>query len=123
MLSISIFKYFFTFILAQGVAVWGQFYTLKYPTMGMFTAFLRAIPFAWISWFLMTYTIGIGDKYNLVSPTQDTMLLIILQFVIVNIINMFWLKQVFTRSDFATFILILGGFYISLNKTISTHFF
>jgi hypothetical protein len=117
------FKYFFTFVIAQVFAVWGQFYTLKYPTMGMLEAFVRAIPFAWFSWFLMTYTIGIGDKHKIVTPTQDMMLLIILQFSTVFLINTFWLKQVITRSDFATFIIILGGFYVSLNKSISNTYF
>ena len=107
------------FFVAQAVSMWGQYFTLKYPKMTDFEAFLRAIPFAWLDWFFMTIAVGIGHKHNLVTPTQDTFLLIIVQFVTILAINAFWLKQPLHRSDIVTFFVILMGFYISFNHSIS----
>jgi hypothetical protein len=101
--------------------MWGQFYTLKYPKMGMIEAFLRAIPFAWVDWFFMTIAIYLGNKYNLVTPTQDMFMLIIVQFTSVLIINHYWLKQLITRSDIITYMLILVAFYISFNKIVTKY--
>ena len=112
-------QFLLAFFIAQVVSMWGQYFTLKYPNMGMIEAFLRAIPFAWLDWFFMTIAVGIGDKHKLVTPTQDTFLLIIIQFTTILIINAFWLKQPLHRSDLVTFFIILVGFYISFNNTIS----
>ena len=107
------------FILAQASSMWGQFFTLKFPNMGMVEAFLRAIPFAWLDWFFMSIAVFIGDRYKLVTPTQDTFLLIIIQFISILVINAFWLKQSLTKSDIACFFIILLGFYISFTQAAS----
>lgn len=107
------------FILAQASSMWGQFFTLKFPNMGMVEAFLRAIPFAWLDWFFMSLAVFIGDRYKLVTPTQDTFLLIIIQFISILVINAFWLKQSLTKSDIACFFIILLGFYISFTQALS----
>jgi hypothetical protein len=107
------------FILAQASSMWGQFFTLKFPNMGMVEAFLRAIPFAWLDWFFMSIAVFIGDRYKLVTPTQDTFLLIIIQFISILVINAFWLKQSLTKSDIACFFIILLGFYISFTQAVS----
>lgn len=89
----KIFQYamfLLSFIIAQSISMWGQFFTLKYPNLSMFKAFLMAIPFAWIDWFFMTIAINIGHKYNLVTETQDTFLLIITQFSVILLINYFF---------------------------------
>lgn len=107
------------FVFAQGASMWGQYFTLKYPNMGMVEAFLRAIPFAWIDWAFMSVAVYIGDRYKLVTPTQDTFLLIIIQFISIIAINYFWLKQTLTKSDIACFFIILLGFYISFSRVAS----
>lgn len=107
------------FILAQASSMWGQFFTLKYPNMGMVEAFMRAIPFAWLDWAFMSVAVYIGHKYKLVTPTQDTLLLIIIQFCSILVINAFWLKQTISRSDIACFFIILLGFYISFANSVS----
>ena len=93
-----------SFIIAQTISMWGQFYTLKYPNISMFKAFLMAIPFAWLDWFFMTIAVGLGHKHKLVSETQDTFLLIITQFVVVLLINHFlfqglWFSKKFDRFE------------------------
>ena len=99
--------------------MWGQFFTLKYPNMSIPTAILKALPFAWLDWFLMTVAVGIGEKHKLVTPTQDTFLIIIIQFTWLLLINRFWLKQPVTKSDAAAFITILVGFWISFTRPVS----
>ena len=102
--------------------MWGQYFTLKFPNMSMVEAFMKAIPFAWLDWFLMTIAVDLGDKHKLVTPTQDTFLLIIIQFVLVLLINHFYLKQSISRSDIIAFFLILFGFAVSFNKLASKFF-
>jgi hypothetical protein len=67
----------------------------------------------------MTFVIMIGDKYELVTPTQDTFLLIILQFCLILIINRFYLKQPISRSDIIAFFIILAGFFVSFIHIVS----
>ena len=99
--------------------MWGQFVTLKYPNMGMFAAYKMAIPFAWLDWVFMSVAVNIGDKYKLVTPTQDTFTLITLQFTAILIINHFYLHQPLFRSDIIAFFLILFGFAVSFNNMLS----
>ena len=113
--------YVVTFICSEAASMWGQYYTLKYPDMGMIEAFMRAIPFAWVDWFFMTIAIDLGNKYKLVTPTQDIFMLIIVQFTAVLIINHYWLKQLLTRSDIVTYVLILVAFYVSFTKVITKY--
>lgn len=107
------------FFAAQTTSMWGQYFTLKFPKMGMIEAFLRAIPFAWIDWFFMSIAIGLGDKHKLVTPTQDIFLLIIIEFCSILLINKFYLKQSLSRSDIITFFIILFGFYVSSGALVS----
>ena len=108
-----------SFIIAQSVSMWGQYYTLKYPNISMFKAFLMAIPFAWLDWFFMTIAVGLGHKHKLVTETQDTFLLIITQFTVILLINYFFLKQKLSKSDIVAFGVILIGFAISFLNLVS----
>jgi hypothetical protein len=107
------------FICAQAASMWGQFFTLKFPNMGMFAAYKMAIPFAWLDWLFMSAAVNIGDKYKLVTPTQDTFTLIMLQFTAILIINHFYLHQPLFRSDIVAFFMILFGFAVSFNNMLS----
>jgi len=110
------------FIIAQSCSMWGQYVTLPYKNLSMWEAYKMAIPFAWLDWFFMTFTIYIGDKYKLVTPTQDTFLLIIIQFTLILIINQYYLKQSLYRSDIVAFFIILFGFFISFTHLVSNIF-
>jgi hypothetical protein len=112
----------FLFILAQSLSMWGQFVTLPYQNLSMWEAYKMAIPFAWLDWIFMTFTVMVGDKYDLVTPTQDTFLLIIIQFCLILIINQFYLKQKVTRSDIIAFFIILFGFFVSFLHLVSKLF-
>ena len=112
-------QFLLAFFAAEAVSMWGQYFTLKFPNMTMVEALKRALPFAWLDWAIMTYAVGIGDKYKLVTPTQDTFLIIIVQFTILLLINKFWLKQPVTRSDLVAFVTILIGFWVSFTRSLS----
>lgn len=107
------------FIIAQSLSMWGQFVTLPYKNLSMWEAYKMAIPFAWLDWIVMTFTIYVGDKYELVTPTQDTFLLIIIQFCLILLINQYYLKQRVSRSDIIAFFIILLGFFVSFLHIIS----
>ena len=108
-----------SFICAQAASMWGQFFTLKLPNISMFAAYRMAIPFAWLDWLFMSMAVNIGDKYKLVTPTQDTFTLITLQFTAILIINHFYLHQPLFRSDIVAFFMILFGFAVSFNNMLS----
>ena len=88
----------------------------------MFQAYKMAIPFAWLDWVFMTLAINVGHKYNLVTPTQDTFILIIVQFVLILLINQYYLKQDIFRSDIIAFFLVLLGLCISFFHIVSKLF-
>jgi hypothetical protein len=110
------------FIFAQSLSMWGQYVTLPFKNLSMWEAYKMAIPFAWMDWFIMTFVIQKGDKYNLVTPTQDTFLLIIIQFSLILLINKYYLKQEIYRSDIGAFFIILLGFYVSFSNIVSHYF-
>jgi hypothetical protein len=114
--------FLFLFILAQSLSMWGQYVTLPYKSLTMWEAYKMAIPFAWLDWVVLTFAVMVGDKYELVTPTQDTFLLIIIQFSLILIINHFYLKQKVSRSDIIAFFIILLGFFVSFLHIISKMF-
>ena len=85
----------------------------------MWDAYKMAIPFAWADWLFMTFAVHVGDKYNLVTPTQDTFLLIIVQFALILVINNYYLKQAITVSDLVAFCIIIAGFAVSFLNIVS----
>lgn len=111
--------FLFLFITAQSFSMWGQYVTLPFKHLSNWEAYKMAIPFAWLDWFVMTYAVQVGDKYNLVTPTQDTFLLIIIQFALILLINHFYLKQKIYRSDIVAFFIIIAGFYVSFSNIVS----
>jgi hypothetical protein len=116
---LNYFLWFIAFVCAQASSMWGQFVTLKFPNMGMFAAYKMAIPFAWLDWLFMSVAVNIGDKYKLVTPTQDTFTLITLQFTAILLINHFYLHQPLFRSDIFAFFMILFAFAVSFNNMLS----
>jgi hypothetical protein len=111
--------YLLLFITAQSFSMWGQYVTLPYKSLTYWQGFTMAIKYAWIDWFFMTFAVDIGHRYNLVTPTQDTFLLIILQFTLVLLINQFYLKQKVYRSDIVAFAILLVGYVISFFNVVS----
>ena len=111
--------YLLLFITGQSLSMWGQYVTLPYKNLTYFQGLKMAIPFAWADWFFMTFAIDIGHRYKLATPTQDTFLLIILQFTLVLLINQFYLKQKIYRSDIIAFLILLVGYFISFLHLLS----
>lgn len=101
------------FILSQSLSMWSQYVTLPFKNLSMWEAYKMAIPFAWLAWAFMTLTIMVSHKYELATPTQNTFLLIIIQFCLLLIINRVYLKQKTTNSDIVAFVIILFGFFVS----------
>lgn len=114
-------QYLALFLTATVISMWGQFFTLKFPNLTMVQSFMKAIPFAWADWFFMSWAINIGDKYKLVTPTQDTFLLIISQFSLILLINKFYLKQPVTRSDLIAFSLVIFAYFVSAKRIVSKY--
>ena len=113
------FVYLLLFVIGQSLSMWGQYVTLPYKNLTYFQGLRMAIPFAWADWFFMTFAIDIGHKYKLATPTQDTFLLIILQFTLVLLINQFYLKQKIYRSDIIAFLILLVGYFVSFYHLLS----
>ena len=114
--------YLLLFIIGQSLSMWGQYVTLPFKNLSYWQAFSMAIPFAWADWFFMTFAIDIGNRYELVTPTQDTFLLIILQFSLVLLINRFYLKQKVYKSDIYAFLILLVGYFVSFLHLVSKLF-
>jgi len=80
---------------------------------------MRAMPWGWAAWFFTSLAVMLGDKYKLVTPTQDTFLLIITQFTVLMGIDRFYLKQGVSRSDVVAFLLILVAIAVSFGQPVS----
>jgi hypothetical protein len=111
--------FLFLFILGQSFSVWGQYVTLPFTNLSAWNAFKMAIPYAWLVWLIIPFAIKLGHDYELVTPTQDIFLSIIIQFSLVLIVNHFYLKHDIYRSDYIGFVIILAGFFVSFNNIIS----
>ena len=111
--------FLFLFIISVALSSWGQYVTLPYKDLSMWQAYKMAIPFVWIEWIIMTYAISFQDNYNLFTPTNIILLLMITQFTTVLIINKFYLKNETFISDIVAFFIILLGFLISFFNIIS----
>jgi hypothetical protein len=109
----SYIMYYALFAIGQSFSMWGQYVTLPFTNLTYWQAFSMAIPFAWINWVFMTFAINIGNKYKLVSPTQDTFLLILLQFSFLLVINKYYLQKRINNSDIYAFFIILFGYAVS----------
>jgi hypothetical protein len=105
--------YYILFATGQAFSMWGQYVTLPFKDLTYWQAFSMAIPFAWINWIFLTFAIDIGHQNNLVSPTQDTFLLIVVQFSYLLLINRYYLKKKLTNSDIYAFFIILLGYSVS----------
>jgi len=114
--------FFIVFFIAASLSMWGQYVTLPYQSLSMFEAYKMAMPYVWLDWFVMTYGIHIADTYGLFVATEITFLIIITQFMILLIINFYYLKKNVYRSDYLAFVIIIIGFYISFTNFISRHF-
>ena len=111
--------YYILFATGQALSMWGQYVTLPYTNLTYWQAFSKAIPFAWSNWLFTTFAIDIGHTHDIASPTQDTFLLIVLQFTYLLIINRFYLKKKITNSDLYAFFIILIGYAVSLFQLVS----
>jgi hypothetical protein len=111
--------FLFLSILSISLSMWGQYVTLPYKSLTMWEAYKMAIPFAWLSWIGTTFTVMIGHKYELVTPTQVMYFIILIQFLLVLIINQYYLKKNIYRSDIIAFFIILFGFFLSFFHLVS----
>lgn len=110
------------FFISTAISITGQYIFLKFPGITLLKSYGLALPFAWVDWIFMTKAIEVSDKNKLLTPTQDTFLLIITQFLFVLIFNHIVLKNKVTISDILGFFIILLAFYISFDNTISKVF-
>lgn len=107
------------FIIAQSFSMMGQFITIPYKNLTYFESLKMALPFCWVDWFFQSFCIKVAHEHQLTTPSQDIYLLIIIQFTLILIINQFYLKKPFFFSDVVAFVIILFGFWVSFNRSLS----
>ena len=101
------------FILAVTISIIGMYAQLKFPKAGIIKVTGIALIFCVVDWYFMTWAVEIRTKKDLLTPSQVTMLLIIVQWIILLILNHFYLKQKITRSDIVAFFILFAAFAIS----------
>jgi hypothetical protein len=120
--TLQYLEFFVPWLLSTTIAVVGMYAHLKYPKESMLHALAMALPFAWADWVFMTISMNVNDKYKILTPTQDTMFLIITQYTVLLILNKLYLKQKVTWSDLAALPIMLIGFAISNFHLVSKLF-
>lgn len=111
--------YITIFLISQLFNIIGKFFALKYYDSSFFSLYIHALPYVLFAYLLSTIAIYIGDKYKLVTPVQDTFMLIISQFIFIILLSVYWLNKKITKSDVATFFIILLAFYVSYSEIVS----
>ena len=111
--KIEYLKFFGFWLSSTIIAVTGMYAHLKFPNLSLLKALAMALPFAWVDWFFMTNAMDINNKYKILTPTQDTMFLIISQYTVLLVLNRIYLKQKVTYSDLIAWPIMLFGFAIS----------
>jgi hypothetical protein len=114
--------FLFLFMIVNVLSTWGQYVTLPYKELTMWQAYKMAIPFVWLEWIILTFTISVGHTHDLFTPTQITFLLIIMQFASVLTINKYYLKKYIYISDLIAFFIVLLGFFVSFLHIVSKAF-
>ena len=107
------------FIISVSLSMWGMYSSLKEKDPSIIQSLINVLPFAWISWVFTTLAVDIGDKYNLVTQTQDLFMLIITQFGVVLLINKYYLKQPISTSDIVAFFIIILGLAMNHMRVFS----
>ena len=115
-------KFFTLFLIASIISTIGMYAQLKFPKAGIIKVTSIALIFCVVNWYFMTWAISIRTEKKLFTPTQVTMLLIIVQWVLLLILDYFYLKQGITRSDLIAFPILLFAFLISGKNIISKMF-
>ena len=117
--TIQYIVYFIVFSISQAFSIIGQYVTVPYKNLSYWGSMKMALPNAWINWFFVTFAINIGHANKLVTPTQNIFLLIIMQFIFLLIMNHYYLKQDIYTSDIVAFFILLLGYVISFDETVS----
>ena len=117
--TIEYIKFFGLWLTSTVIAIIGMYAHLKFPHLTTIQALVMALPFAWVDWFFMTLAMEINNKYKILSPTQDTMFLIISQYTVLLILNHVYLKQKVTWSDLLAWPIMLFGFAVSGGHLLS----
>lgn len=112
-------KFFSLFLLSSTISIIGMYAQLKFPKAGIFKITGIALIFCVVNWYFMTWAVEIRTDKNLLTPTQVTMFLIIVQWTLLLILNHFYLKQKVTRSDFIAFPILLFAFGVSGGHLVS----
>ena len=112
-------KFFGLFLTASVISITGMYFHLKFPKMSLSKVLMIAIPFCIVNWYFMAWAIDIQTKKKLLTPTQDTMLLIIVQWTLILLLNHFFLDKKATRSDMVAFPILLFAFMISGKHLVS----
>ena len=108
--------YLLLFITSQSFSMWGQYVTLPFKHLSNWEAYKMAIPYALIGWVFMTGAININNTYQLSTPNQVVLLLIIVQNGIMMFIDKLYFGNDMHYSYIVGFGFMLLGFYISLYK-------
>ena len=106
-------EFFLPWLAATVIAIIGMYAHLKYPKETIWRALAMALPFAWIDWLFMAIAMNVNNKYKILTPTQDTMFLIITQYTALLILNRLYLRQKVTWSDIIAWPIMLVGFAVS----------
>ena len=112
-------KFMTVWLIGSVISIIGMYAHLKFPKAGLLKVLAIALPFCWVDWYFTTWAIQIQHEHKLLTPTQDTMLLIAVQFTLLLLLNRLYLKQPVTRSDIVALPIILVGMYISGKHVIS----
>ena len=107
-------------VISQMINVYGSFINAKNPKATTYETYIKSLPFMIIQRILNMWAVYIITFYKYMSNNQIVMTIVMLQFIFTIILSYVSLKTPIYISDFIGCGMILIGYYISINKAITT---
>ena len=108
-------------LIGQVFNVYGSFINSTNPKATIFQTYWLSLPYMIIQRILTMWSIYIMSIYKYMSNNQIVMTILVMQFIITLILSNISLHKPIYFSDIVGGLIILVGFYMSMNKAYSTY--
>ena len=112
--------YFALVLIGQSFSMYGQFKPLPFKSLSQWDGLKMALPYAWVDWIFMTGAGYIDSLYNLTTPNQKMLTIVVVQSSLVILIDKYYFQNKILVSNIVGIMFMITGFYISIYTVISS---
>ena len=108
-------------VISQMINVYGSFINATNPRATTYNTYITSLPFMIIQRILNMWAVYIITFYKYMTNNQIVMTIVILQFIFTIIWSYVRLEKPIYISDYIGCVMILIGYYISINKAFTNN--